>query len=156
MSLVPTTRTSSHRTLLVVAAVIAIAAGSLAALRGQETATRPRPQTAPIHGPAAATSPPRDAATPKLPDLARTGSDIASGFEPPTEGWNYERRTAMIPMRDGVRLYTVMIVPKQHDGPMPIVITRTPYDADAQTSRGSSPDAAMTLGVDDELLVRNG
>ena len=48
------------------------------------------------------------AAAPKLPDLARAGSDIVSGFVPPTEGWNYERRTAMIPMRDGVRLYTVI------------------------------------------------
>ncbi len=144
----------SERLLLVVAA-IAIAVCSWAAWGGQETATRPRPPAS-TRGSAASQASPPGAAALQLPDLARAGSDIVSGFEPTTEGWNFERRTEMIPMRDGVRLYTVIIVPKPRQGPMPIVITRTPYDAEAQTSRTSSPDVAMTLGVDDELLVRNG
>ena len=30
----------------------------------------------------------------------------------PTQGWDYERRIAEIPMRDGVKLHTVILVPK--------------------------------------------
>jgi uncharacterized protein len=33
----------------------------------------------------------------------------------------------MIPMRDGVRLYTQVYAPKQASGPLPIVLLRTPY-----------------------------
>ena len=31
---------------------------------------------------------------------------------PDTSGWTYERRIAEIPMRDGVKLHTVILVPK--------------------------------------------
>ncbi len=34
---------------------------------------------------------------------------------------------AMIPMRDGVRLYTVIIRPERASGPLPMLMTRTPY-----------------------------
>jgi predicted acyl esterase len=34
----------------------------------------------------------------------------------------------MIPMRDGVKLHTVILVPKGAHG-APILLTRTPYDA---------------------------
>ena len=33
----------------------------------------------------------------------------------------------MIPMRDGVRLQTVLLTPKDAKGPLPFLITRTPY-----------------------------
>jgi putative CocE/NonD family hydrolase len=33
----------------------------------------------------------------------------------------------MIPMRDGIRLQTVIITPKQARGPLPIILRRTPY-----------------------------
>jgi putative CocE/NonD family hydrolase len=42
----------------------------------------------------------------------------------------------MIPMRDGVKLYAVLIVPAQ-PGKFPIMLDRTPYSADHATSRGS-------------------
>jgi putative CocE/NonD family hydrolase len=34
---------------------------------------------------------------------------------------------AMIPMRDGIRLYTQVYVPKQRNEPLPIILLRTPY-----------------------------
>src|SRR5438045_8520299 len=34
---------------------------------------------------------------------------------------------AMIPMRDGVRLYTQVYAPKQASEPLPIILLRTPY-----------------------------
>jgi len=36
---------------------------------------------------------------------------------------------AMVPMRDGVRLNTVVFAPKRADGPLPFLIMRTPYGA---------------------------
>src|SRR5216683_7909731 len=58
-------------------------------------------------------------------------------FTPTNEGFDYVRREAMIPMRDGVKLHTVILVPKgaKNAG---ILLTRTPYDADTQTNRASA------------------
>ena len=89
-------------------------------------------------------------------DLGAQGSDIPEEFSPVTEGFNHERREEMIAVRDGVRLFTVILIPKWTKGPMPIVLTRTPYGATKATSRVASPDMAMALGVSDEPLVRNG
>lgn len=36
---------------------------------------------------------------------------------------------AMVPMRDGVKLYTLILTPKHAKGPLPILLERTPYDA---------------------------
>jgi uncharacterized protein len=38
-------------------------------------------------------------------------------------------REEMVPMRDGVTLYTVILTPKDSAGPLPILLERTPYDA---------------------------
>jgi putative CocE/NonD family hydrolase len=89
-------------------------------------------------------------------DLASGGSDIPETFSTVTESFDHTRLEVMIPMRDGVRLFTVVLIPKHGDGPMPIVLTRTPYDADEATSRVTSPRMAMSLGISDEPLVRNG
>src|ERR1700749_2901106 len=61
-----------------------------------------------------------------------------------TPGWNYERRTVDIPMGDGVKLHTVILIPKgAHDAG--IVFTRTPYNADGLTSIQHSGDLGSTL-----------
>src|SRR3979409_143807 len=49
-------------------------------------------------------------------------------FEPTNEGFDYVRREVMIPMRDGVKLHTVILVPKGANR-APILLTRTPYTA---------------------------
>ena len=38
--------------------------------------------------------------------------DIPAKFTPPRNGYDYVKREVMIPMRDGVRLYTVIAIPK--------------------------------------------
>jgi predicted acyl esterase len=55
----------------------------------------------------------------------------------PTAGFDYDRREVMIPMRDGVKLHTVILVPHgaQH---APMLLTRTPYNASELTSYGNS------------------
>ncbi|MGE0353555.1 MAG: CocE/NonD family hydrolase [Gemmatimonadales bacterium] len=39
----------------------------------------------------------------------------------------FDRREVRIPMRDGVELFTVILTPKQADGPLPFILSRTPY-----------------------------
>ena len=43
---------------------------------------------------------------------------------------SYTKKTYMIPMRDGIKLFTVVISPTQHISPGPFLIQRTPYGSD--------------------------
>ena len=42
---------------------------------------------------------------------------------------NFVIREEMVPMRDGVKLYTLILTPKDAKGELPILLKRTPYDA---------------------------
>lgn len=42
---------------------------------------------------------------------------------------HYAKREVMIPMRDGVKLFTAIYTPKDGTGRLPILLTRTPYSA---------------------------
>ena len=59
-------------------------------------------------------------------------SETPKQFEPRTDRFDYVRREIMIPMRDGVKLYTVILIPKGAKG-APILLTRTPYSANELT-----------------------
>ena len=58
--------------------------------------------------------------------------------------WDYTRREEMIPMRDGVKLHTVILVPRNAHR-APILLTRTPYDASATTTYAQSSHLAPNL-----------
>ncbi|HWC72502.1 MAG TPA: CocE/NonD family hydrolase, partial [Gemmatimonadales bacterium] len=45
----------------------------------------------------------------------------------PVQVAGYERTEVMIPMRDGVKLHTVIERPVSASGPLPILLHRTPY-----------------------------
>ena len=79
---------------------------------------------------------PPDFKPPYVPPIP-PGGDIPKSFNAPRAEFQYERRTAMIPMRDGARLYTVLIVPKGVSR-APIMLDRTPYSADKATTRNST------------------
>jgi uncharacterized protein len=71
---------------------------------------------------------------------------------------DYERRAVDIPMRDGVKLHTVILVPRGAKG-APLLLTRTPYDADDMTSlHPSSRLAAVLDGYDHaaDVIVAGG
>ena len=68
---------------------------------------------------------------------AQLKSEIPPAFTPKTESFDYTRRTAMIPMRDGVKLYTLILIP-QGARHAPILLTRTPYDADERIDQEPS------------------
>ena len=64
----------------------------------------------------------------------------------------------MIPMRDGVKLHTVILVPKGTRN-APMLMTRTPYNADELTSHNNSSDLGSILsGYDNatDVIVEGG
>src|SRR3984893_17719034 len=91
------------------------------------------------------------AQTPTLP------SETPPKFTPTNDGFEYVRREVMIPMRDGVKLHTVIIVPKsviEKKGRAPILLTRTPYNATELTSHANSSHLGPILnGYDNALEV---
>jgi uncharacterized protein len=86
--------------------------------------------------------------------LAQTlPSESPQAFKPTNYGLEYERRDVMIPMRDGVKLHTVIIVPKGAKR-APILLTRTPYNANDLTSHAASSHLGPILnGYDNALEV---
>jgi uncharacterized protein len=115
------------RTMLFLVSVLAIAL----------FATPAMPQTG--------TKPP--ASYPELP------SEIPAKFKPARGSFDYARRSVMIPMRDGVKLHTVILIPKGAKK-APILLTRTPYNADKLTSHADSSHLGPVLqGYDNAVDV---
>ena len=54
--------------------------------------------------------------------------DVPAHFDAVAAAADYVKRVEMIPMRDGVKLYTVIVIPKGA-AHAPILLTRTPYNA---------------------------
>jgi hypothetical protein len=52
---------------------------------------------------------------------------------------------AMIPMRDGVKLFTMIMAPKESDGPLPMLMQRTPYNATRFLRGPASTSLAVNL-----------
>ncbi|WP_447763458.1 CocE/NonD family hydrolase [Sphingopyxis panaciterrae] len=89
------------------------------------------------------------------PSAVPPGGDIPEKFTAPTRENDYDKRVEMIPMRDGTKLYTVIVVPKGAKN-APIVLTRTPYDAKGRASRSDSSSMLSTLPLADEMFVKDG
>jgi putative CocE/NonD family hydrolase len=81
--------------------------------------------------------------------------DIAPKFEAPTSSYDYVKREVMIPMRDGVKLHTVIVIPKGARS-APIILTRTPYNASKRTERSQSPRMLAILPQGDEVFAADG
>jgi hypothetical protein len=95
---------------------------------------------------------------PAKPQYPNYPGETPQQLRPATAGFDYARREVMIPMRDGIRLHTVILVPKgaQH---APILLTRTPYSADQLTMHVPSAHLGPTLyGYDNatDVIVEGG
>jgi putative CocE/NonD family hydrolase len=89
------------------------------------------------------------AVTPMTPNAAPS----YSGFTP--EQADYVKRVVMIPMRDGVKLYTVIVFRKGVKGG-PILLSRTPYDAKSSAERNKSAKITEILPIMDAEFVDDG
>jgi len=59
----------------------------------------------------------------------------------------FVRRDEMIPMRDGVRLHTIVMRPRDADGNLPFLFTRTPYNCEPfANAADAQPDNPLTHG----------
>jgi putative CocE/NonD family hydrolase len=95
------------------------------------------------------------AVAPAQDKAAPPGGDIPAKFTPPTDQRDYVKREVMIPMRDGTKLFTVIVYPKGLTD-APIVLTRTPYNAGKRAKRMDSPRILSTLPLADEMFVKAG
>jgi len=85
-------------------------------------------------------------------------SETPQKFEPTNYGFDYSRRDVMIPMRDGIKLHTVILVPKGANR-APILLTRTPYNASELTGHADSSHLGPILtGYDNatDVIVDGG
>src|SRR5690242_413795 len=85
-------------------------------------------------------------------------SEAPTQVKPVTDSFDYSRREVMIPMRDGVKLHTVILIPKGAKN-APILLTRTPYNATDLTTRSNSSHLGPTLyGYDNatDVIVEGG
>ena len=99
----------------------------------------------------AQTSPPV-VAYPELP------SETPDKFIAPTASFDYVKTVVPIPMRDGVKLNTVIIVPRGAKS-APILLTRTPYNATELASHSESSHMGPILeGYDNaaDVIVEGG
>ena len=91
-----------------------------------------------------------------LAQTAPMAPDIpAEKFSLTVANADYTKQEVMIPMRDGVRLHTVIVIPKgvAH---APIMLTRTPYNASGRSARMKSPRISSILGDGDDAFIENG
>jgi putative CocE/NonD family hydrolase len=85
-------------------------------------------------------------------------SETPAKFAPATESYEYTLRDVMIPMRDGVKLHTIILVPKgaKQAG---MLLTRTPYEAKDLTSHVHSGHLGPMLeGYDNatDVIIEDG
>src|ERR1700719_5210186 len=85
-------------------------------------------------------------------------SETPAAFVPREQTFDYVRREVMIPMRDGVKLLTLILIPRgaQH---APILLTRTPYGATERITKNSSAHLSALIDstdVADDAVVNGG
>ena len=78
--------------------------------------------------------------------LSVNAEDIEGGYD---VGVHYDKAEVMIPMRDGVELFTAIYTPKQRTEQYPILLYRTPYSIGNYgsktypTAKAMAPSAEM-------------
>ena len=89
---------------------------------------------------------------------ANLPSESPARFNRVVDNFDYSTRDVMIPMRDGIKLHTVILVPKGARN-APMLLTRTPYSAKTQTTHAASAHLGSILsGYDNptDVIVEGG
>lgn len=87
--------------------------------------------------------------------VSRLPSDIPANFQRKTEAFDYIKREEMIPMRDGTKLKTIILIPKGVTH-APMLLTRTPYNSSERVTRFESPHLAAVVPQMDDTAVAAG
>ncbi len=106
-----------------------------------------------LSGAAAATQLPAPKVVPAAPPPL--DSEMPKSFVPDVGNFDFVRRVTDIPMRDGVRLHTVILIPRGARQ-APILLTRTPYGAEKRFGKISSAHLESVMdGADvaDDLVA---
>jgi putative CocE/NonD family hydrolase len=95
------------------------------------------------------------AAAPAPQPVTPMTPDVVASYNPVLPQADFIKREAMVPMRDGTKLYTVIFMKKgTRNGP--ILLSRTPYDAKGSTSRTSSLSVVDVLPIMYKEFVNDG
>ncbi len=89
------------------------------------------------------------------PPVTPMTPDVVEKYEQVLPSADYIRRELMVPMRDGVKLYTVVVMKKGTKN-APILLSRTPYNATRATSRVASQRIVDILEVMDAEFAEDG
>jgi uncharacterized protein len=81
--------------------------------------------------------------------------DVVDKYEQVLPSADFIRREVMVPMRDGTKLYTVVVMKKGTEKG-PILLSRTPYDAHHETHRVASQRIVDILEVMDAEFAEDG
>jgi putative CocE/NonD family hydrolase len=74
---------------------------------------------------------------------------------PPVSNDGYFKyQKVMVPMRDGVKLETVILTPRNQQGALPILLTRTPYGVPKEAALAGYHPAPESLAANGYILVR--
>ena len=83
-------------------------------------------------------------------------NDVPAGIKAPVAQRDFTQREVLVPMRDGVKLRTLIFVPNGAKD-APLLMNRTPYDAVGRSTRNAdSPTLLGTLPPNDEFYVKHG
>ena len=89
------------------------------------------------------------------PKVTPMTPDVVAKYDPILPEADYIKRTAMVPMRDGTKLYTVIVMKKGTRGG-PILLSRTPYDAKSSMNRETSQSVVDMLPIMYKEFVNDG
>src|SRR5258706_6697881 len=67
-----------------------------------------------------------------------------------------KKSEAMIPMRDGIKLFTVILTPFDAKSPMPVLLQRTPYGASQGRMVNDSAVSVNWFGNNNGMLLKAG
>jgi putative CocE/NonD family hydrolase len=85
-------------------------------------------------------------------------NETPATFSPRVDSFDYTKREVMIPMRDGIKLQTVILIPRgAHHAP--ILLSRTPYGATSRIAKNASAHLNALLDsndVADEAVLDSG
>jgi hypothetical protein len=94
------------------------------------------------------------AAPPASAQVTPMTPDVVASYDQIRPQADYIKRVVMIPMRDGVKLYTVIVM-KKGTSNGPILLSRTPYDAKDSTARSKSQSITEILPAMDAEFVED-